>query len=247
MTTEAEKSRAALRDELSGNPPALPPPSSAITRPAVELQKPITITKKHSDRCPELRGQECACAANLVWLGSGAVKPLERVTQEWVESIPVREAVDAKGVRTPAHTLTKPHKIELWKVDAGRTRLVMKPAVTGSLTAKPIQTSVRDPERWVCTACGWAGRGSNPSHRCDKTAVALATRQQTVAEMLTREQRFSGAYRLVTWRDQNQKYHLAEEFVEDGQVVKTVLLFSTESWDELEGAYLGEMVDRFSL
>lgn len=239
--TDAEKSRDALRQELSGGKP---PPAAAV-KPAVALQTPITVTMKHNDRCPALRGHECACASNLEALTK--LKPLDRVTQEWIEIIPVAETVDAAGKRHPAHELRKPHKVELWKVDAGRWVEKTVPAVTGSLTAKPILRRIQEPARWVCTTCGWAGRGSDVSHRCDKTAVALATRQQTVAEMLTREQRFSGAYRLVLWRDQEQRYHLAEEFVENGQVVKTVLLHGTESYDEFEGVILGELVDRFSL
>lgn len=245
MSNNEPQSRAALRTELSGRPPAQP--SAPVSKPAIEVQRPIMVSMKHNDRCPALRGHECACAWNLEWLTTTKVKPLDRLTQEWVEIIPVPQTVDAKGKVVAAHQLNRPHKVELWKVDTGRTRLVMKPAVTGSLTAKPIQTTVKDPERWVCTACGWAGRGSNVSHRCDKAAVAQATRQQTVAEMLTREQRFSGAYRIVVWRDQDQKYHLAEEYIEAGQVVKTVELHATESWDEFEGVILGEMVDRFSL
>jgi hypothetical protein len=243
--TDAEKSRDALRRELSGGqqPPAPVLPTGS--KPPVAIQQPITVTMKHNDRCPALRGHECACAANLEALAK--LKPLERVTQEWVEIFPVPETVDATGKRVAAHQLQKPHKVELWKVDAGRWVEKTVPAVTGSLTAKPLRKNVQEPPRWVCTTCGWAGRGSNVSHRCDKTAVALATRQLTIAEMLTREQRFSGAYRLVLWRDQDQKYHLAEEFVDQGQVVKTVELYGTESWDEFEGVILAETVDRFSL
>lgn len=242
--TDAEKSRDALRRELSGQPPPAALPTTSA-KPAIAVQQPITVTMKHNDRCPALRGSECACLANLEAITK--LKPLDRVTQEWVEVIPVPESVDAKGKRVPAHELRKQHKVELWKVDGGRWVEKSVPAVTGSLTAKPIMRRLQEPPRWVCTACGWAGRGSDVSHRCDKTAVALATRQQTIAEMLTREQRFSGAYRLVMWRDQDQKYHLAEEFIEQGQVVKTVELFGTESWDEFEGVILGETVDRFSL
>lgn len=242
--TEAEKSRDSLRRELTPGqqPPVLPAISA---KPVVPLSPPLTVTMKHSDRCPGLRGHECACAANLESLAK--LKPLDRVTQEWVEVIPVPETVDAKGVRSPAHELRKPHKVELWKVDVGRWVEKLVPAVTGSLTAKPILRRVQEPARWICTTCGWAGRGSDVSHRCDKTAVSLATRQLTIAEMLTREQRFSGAYRLVLWRDQDQKYHLAEEYIEQGQVVKTVALHGTESYDEFEGVILGELVDRFSL
>lgn len=242
--TDAEKSRDALRRELSGQkPPALLPTISP--KPTVALQQPITVTMKHNDRCPGLRGHECACAANLEALTK--LKPLERVVQEWVEITPVPQSVDAKGKVVAPHELRKPHRIELWRVDNGRWVEKMVPAVTGSLTAKPIRKNVQEPPRWVCTSCGWAGRGSQVSHRCDKTAVALATRQQTIAEMLTPEQRFSGAYRLVLWRDQEQRYHIAEEFIDNGQVVKTIVLHGTESYDEFEGVILGELVDRFSL
>lgn len=242
--TDAEKARDSLRQELSGQKPP-PPVLPTGSKPVVALQMPVTVTLKHNDRCPAIRGYECACASNLEALTK--LKPLDRVTCEWVEVTPVPAKVDAKGKISPAHELRKAHKVELWKVDAGRWVEKTVPSVTGSLTAKPMLKRIQEPPRWVCTTCGWAGRGSDVSHRCDKTAVALATRQQTVAEMLTREQRFSGAYRLVLWRDQDQKYHLAEEYIDNGQVVKTVVLHGTESYDEFEGVILGELVDRFSL
>lgn len=245
MTPDSPQSREALRNELSGIKPAPALPTGSKL-PAIELQKPITVTMRHNDRCPALRSQECTCAANLEALTK--LKPLERRTCEWVEVIPVPQSIDkATGKLIAAHELRKPHKVELWKVDNGRVVERTVPAVTGSITAKPILRRIQEPPRWVCTSCGWAGRGSDVSHRCDKTAVALATRQQTIAEMLTREQRFSGAYRLVVWRDQEQKYHLAEEYIENGQVVKTIALHDTESYDEFEGVILSELVDRFSL
>lgn len=252
METEQEKlkSREALRAELGGIAP--PPAPAAIRKPVVAIQKPEVVTLKHNDRCPALRGTEaqgfeCTCAANLQWLVEKNIEPLERKKQSWVE--PVRHAaeVDDRGnVKTPAREEQVEHVVELWRVDKGRAITKQIPAVTGSTGGRQITKQELLPPRWVCTSCGWAVRGSHVSHRCDKAAVALATRQQSISELLTRSQRFSGEYRLIIWRDQDQRYHVGEEFVEEGFVVKIVELAATESYDEMEGVLLNEFVERFS-
>lgn len=247
METEQEKlkSREALRAELGGIAP--PPAPAAIRKPAVAMQRPEVVTLKHNDRCPALRDDECTCASNLQWLVEKNIEPLERKEQVWTETVEHKAKLDGRGnVVEAARTEQVEKRIELWKVDKGRPIIKTIPAVTGSATSGQIRKPVQLPPRWVCTGCGWAVRGSNVSHRCDKAAVALATRQQTIAELLTTEQRFGGGYRLIIWRDQDQKYHVGEEYVEDGRVVKIVELSATESYDEMEGVLLNEFVERFS-
>lgn len=242
----SEESREKLRRELGGGmESAVVPVVRAPISPPV-LHKPLTVTLKHNDRCPALRNDECTCAANLQWLADSGTKAIEVKVQEWVEVIEHRESVDAKGKVTPRHTTEIPHRIELWKVDGGKSILKMVPAVTGSTGGRQLEQRQQLPPRWVCTSCGWACRGSAVSHRCDKAAVSLATRQQTLAELLTPEQRFNGQYRLIIWRDQDQKYHVGEEFIEEGRVVKAVTLWTGELYDEMEGVLCNEIVERFA-
>lgn len=236
----SEESREALRKELGGKTITAP---AAVIVPPVKVEQPELATQQHSDRCAKIRGGECNCAANLETLAE--LTPLERSVQKHVEWVDVPSRVE-NGKVIPASKRPVEHTIELWRVDDGKDHTRTIPHPSGSPKAPPFPITERLPPRWICTKCGWGGRGSNVRHRCDKTASSLATRQKSISEMLTREQRFSGAYRLVMWRDQDQKYHLAEELVEAGKVVKTVELYADEGYDVFEGILLNETVDKFS-
>lgn len=224
-------SRDELRRELGGLPPSEKPPAPKVER--VVAERPKLVKLKHHDTCPGLRNRECTCEANLVWLAESGIRPLERMTQTWVET----ELVDGKRMAVP-------RSVELWRVDNGRE---LRTTVPGpSVTQKSLPKTMQLPPRWVCTGCGWAGRGSDISHRCDKTAVARATRVATVASSLTPEQRVSGAYRLVIWQDADLVYHLAEEYASNGKVEALVEIDSDGNYSVIEGALLSAVVDRFA-
>lgn len=225
------QSREELKRELgAGGPPEKAPP------PKVEhvvAEKPKLVQLKHHDTCPGIRGRECTCEANLVWLAESGVKPLERITQSWTEVEVVAEA------KKTVH-----RTVELWRVDNGLDHVTTVPGK--SITQKSIPKTIRLPPRWVCTGCGWAGRGSDVSHRCDKAAVARATRVASVSSQLTIEQRFSGAYRLVIWQDADLVYHLAEEYTVGGKVEALVEIDTDGNYSVIEGALLSAVVDRFA-
>lgn len=223
--------REELRRELGGAPPADKAAPQKVER--VVPEKPKTVHLKHHDACPGLRNKECTCEANLVWLAESGVKPLERITQTWVET----EVVDGKKMAVP-------RTVELWRVDAGREHRTTVPGP--SVTQKSLPKTIHLPPRWVCTACGWAGRGSEVSHRCDKAAVTRAARVASIASQLTPEQRVSGAYRLVIWQDTDLIYHLAEEYTVEGKVQALVEIDSDGSYSVIEGALLSAVVDRFA-
>lgn len=224
-----QPNREQLRRELSGDGP---PPAAPTIVERVVAEKPAVVTLHHHATCPGLRGRECNCEANLVWLAESGVKPIERKVQTWIET----SAVDGKKMGNPK-------SIELWRVDNGREYVTTVPGT--SALKKPMPRTVKLPERWICTTCGWGGRGSNISHRCDIAAVARATRIASVSSMLTKEQRTSGAYRLVIWQDADLVYHLAEEYVADGKVERLVEIDSDGHYSVIEGALLSAVVDRF--
>lgn len=238
-------SRDLLRSQLGGDPDLVkrPPPAATKVEP-ITVQQSVIRKLPHNDRCPFMRGGECACEANLQWLVDADVKPLERLVQEWDEHVPVPAKADNKGRVTPAHTEIIPHKVELWRVDDGKPITRTIPAPSGSLTAPPLVRKERLPERWMCTSCGWAGRGSDVSHRCDKAAVARATRKASVSEMLTGAERMSGRYRLTLWKDQDQNFHLGEEYVEGDKVVTHVEIMKDDAYDVIMGELLSAIVDR---
>ncbi len=226
-----QPSREQLRQELGAGGP--PPEKAPAKLAPVVMEKPKLIKLHHHDTCPGLRNRECSCEANLVWLAESGVKALERKTQTWVEV----ELVDGKK-------LAVPKTVELWRVDNGRDHMTTVPG--RSITSKPVEKLVKLPPRWVCASCGWAGRGSDLSHRCDKTAVARATRIDSVAALLTSAERYSGAYRLVIWQDAELVYHLAEEYIVDGKVERLVEIESDGHFDVIQGALISGVVDRFA-
>jgi hypothetical protein len=222
-----------LRRELGGGGPPQPAEKPAPKVERVMAERPKMVTQRHHDTCPGLRGRECACASNLQWLVDEKVKPLERRKVSWEETVKV------DGVPKVVE-----RSIELWRLDDGKD---WHTTVTGTSALKrPIPRTIKLPPRWVCTGCGWAGRGSDVSHRCDKAAVALAARAQSVAAALTAEQRFSGGYRLVIWQDSDLIYHLAEELVDDNKVKALVEIDSDGNYNVIEGALLSAVVDRFT-
>lgn len=227
-----------LRSELGGQkPPPAPPADKSKVEKIVPAQRQL-VQLKHHESCQEVRQsspstpKECTCEANLIWLAESGVKPLERVTMTWTEQDLV------EGVRRPVE-----RKAELWKVDTGRDHWVTVPDRTA--LRRPEKRMLKLPPRWVCTRCGWAGRGSAVSHRCDVAAVRRQTRLSSVASALTFEQRTSGAYRLAIWRDAEGIYHLVEELVLEGQVKAMVEVDRDGNYNVIEGALLSASVDGF--
>lgn len=233
-----EQSREALREELSPNaPPPAPPPPEA---PKLAVSAPVIRTLTHHDTCPGIRGRECSCAANLELVRSGGYTALEVKSVEWKEQTRIKnnDGIVRSGLKTV--------KADLWRVDDGIEVQRTRPAPSGSKTAPPITVTEQLPARWVCTRCGWAGRGTNISHVCDLASVALATRVQTLAEGLTDEEKRSGELRIVIWKDPEDIFHIAEELVKDGRVVKTVERDRDGAYGVVEGALLSAVVDLWS-
>lgn len=228
-------SREQLKKELTGAPP---PTSIAMTTPA-KVEKVIAEPRKemklrHHDMCPGRRSNnitayECSCEANLVWLAESGVKPLERKRFSFMEK-------DAKGIESLI-------EVELWRVDDGRELHTTVPDTTA--LRRPKAKLVKQPPRWICTRCGWGGRGSDISHRCDYAAVRRASRAASVASMLSHQERTSGAYRLAIWRDGEGLYHLAEEYVMNGQVKELIEIDVDGNYNVIEGALLSASVDGF--
>lgn len=237
MSNKHGSDRSGLRQELGGAKP--PPPPAEQARVEKVVPPPRKLVKlKHHESCQEVRQsspatpKECTCEANLIWLAESGVKALERVVMQWNEN----ELVD--GVRKMVE-----RKAELWKVDNGRDHWVTAP--DRSALRKPEKKLLKLPPRWVCTRCGWAGRGSNISHRCDMAAVRRQQRLSSVAAALTYEQRMSGGYRLAIWKDADAIYHLVEEFVVDGKIVEMVEVDRDGNYNVIEGALLSAAVDGF--
>jgi hypothetical protein len=228
--------RSGLRQELGGVKPPAPPAAAKVERVVPEPRKVVKL--KHHESCQEVRQsspatpQECTCEANLVWLAESGVKPLERITMTWTESDLV------EGTRKMVE-----RKVELWKVDNGRHHEVTVPEK--SALKRPVKRVLRLEPRWVCTRCGWAGRGSHISHRCDMAAVRRQQRLSSVAAALPFEQRTSGAYRLAIWKDADAIYHLVEELVVDAKVVEMVEIDRDGNYNVIEGALLSAAVDGF--
>lgn len=262
-------SRPALREELSGNAPA--PQAAQLAVKKLPVSEPEIRVLRHHDTCPGIRnGGECACAANLELVRDGAFKALEKKTAKWMEPtmLPFTPTEDEILVLVEQHgeaavrpgpegtVLLKGEVMkrrglvevvaELWRVDDGKDKVVQRPAPSGSRTAPPITLTLRLEPRWICTRCGWGGRGKDISHHCDLTAVALSTRVATLADGLSEAEKRSGSLRLVIWKDSDDTYHLAEELVVDGKVMKTVERDKDGAYGVLEGALLSAVVDLWS-
>lgn len=232
--SEQPASRSALREELSGQPPPAPPEPPVVVAPPPEVK-----TLRHHDTCPGIRGKECTCAANLGLIRGGEYKPLEQKFCTWSE--PTKLVGDDGQVKSGLRAM----KAELWRVDDGRIETVIKANPTSS-TAKPIRVEMQLDPRWVCTRCGWAGRGKDISHRCDVAAVQLATKVATLADGLSDEERFSGNLRVAFWRDVDGVYHVIEELIRDGKVVKMAERDRDGAYGVVEGALLSAAVDLWS-
>lgn len=244
VTPVSEQNREALRQELnpgSSPPPAAPPP---LAPAKVKVEAQTLRTLRHHETCPGVRGKECACAANLELVKDGTFKPLEKKEMTWKEPGKL-EVTDELGNKSLKAGLVE-KSATLWRVDNGIEVERTKPNPSGSRTAKPITVMEALPPRWVCTRCGWGGRGTSVSHRCDVAAVALATRVATLADGLTDEQKTNGELRLVLWRDVDGIYRLAEELVRDGRIVKTVERDRDGAYGVIEGAVLSAVVDLWS-
>lgn len=205
---------------------------------ATPILRPEVATLQHHDTCPGIRGRECMCAANLKLVRDGTYAALEKKTNEWVEA--TRMLVDGE-VRSGL----KPVMAELWRVDDGRSEFLMRPNPM-SHRAPAIRVETRLDPRWVCTRCGWASRGTALSHRCDPSAVALSVRTLTLASGLSKERIHSGDLRVAFWRDVDGLYHVVEELIENGKVVKTVERDSDGAYGVVEGALLSAAVDIWS-
>lgn len=254
-------SRPHLREELSGEPP----PPAEETKPQLFAPPPPTLRQlKHHETCPGIRGKECTCAANLKLVEDGTFKPLEKKMVGWKEPGKITKACDqcggtgikltmsgelqcpeCKGEKNVTRQGFTEVSAELWRVDDGKTEVVTRPNPNNP-RQKPIQVEVSHPPRWVCTRCGFSMRGVGISHRCDKAAVALATRVVSLADGLTKEELTNGTLRLIIWRDPEGIYHLAEELVRDGKVAATLERDKDITYGVLEGALLGAVVDLWS-
>jgi hypothetical protein len=237
-----EQSRPNLRNELSPKTP--PHEAPEAPKLAVKVDAPVIATLRHHDTCPGIRGRECSCAANLELIKNGTYRAKEKLKAEWMEPTKL-ETINELGLKEVKSGLT-PMSAWLWRVDDGIDVDRQRPNPSGSRTAKPITITEHLPPRWVCTNCGWGGRGDDIGHRCDVAAVRLARRVTTLADNLSPEQRRDGRLRLVIWKDANDVYHLGEELLEDGRIVKTVERDSDGGYDVLLGAINSAIVDLWS-
>lgn len=173
---------------------------------------------EHDDECPERKGKECGCRANLEALKAGELKELERQPQWWTEGEVTKDCV-------------------LVRVDDGRDvkRTVPDPM---SQTAKPIVIVVHEPERWICLSCAVSMRGKDIGHHCDPVVKARATAPIALSRTLSPDVKFGGAYRLTIHRDRAGEYHLGEMVVVDGKVAEERHIAGPESYNVIESALL---------
>jgi hypothetical protein len=169
--------------------------------------------------CPALRKDECTCAANL---------KAHRAQLD-----------DPNAVKFTCGTgmvLTRVHPGGVEYVE------VPDPVRPGRMMEKPVTKG----PRWVCGACGWACRGTDPDHKCDLGAVRVAQAREALHFAVPVEKRYSGGYVLAMYRNIDGLYMLKEMVLEGDRVLAENVLGEQETWDVHLGKLVSESVERFT-